>query len=149
MSDKIKTTITKCLFEATGNITFEEQNTIDQNELTKSSVILSNQNQWTAWIKLITSRAKSLKVWPKVKPGSNLPLLEEPTEPEVPSLSGHDSYAGIDEPTELRHLTVNGLKTYEKEMAHYRTRIESFKIKQHRYEQETKGLDILTNLIQS
>ncbi|KAG6086759.1 hypothetical protein E4U33_000001 [Claviceps sp. LM78 group G4] len=115
----------------------------------KSSVILSDQNQWTAWIVSITSRAKSLKVWPKVKPGSNLPLLEEPTEPEVPSLSGHDSYAGIDEPIELRHLTANGLKTYEKEMAHYRTRIESFKIKQHKYEQETKGLDILTTLIQS
>ncbi|KAG6105185.1 hypothetical protein E4U13_008011 [Claviceps humidiphila] len=82
----------------------------------KSSVILSNQNQWTAWIKSITFRAKSLKVWPKVKPGSNLPLLEEPTEPEVPPLSGHDSYAGINEPTELRHLTVNSLKTYEKEI---------------------------------
>ncbi|KAG6036388.1 hypothetical protein E4U19_003304 [Claviceps sp. Clav32 group G5] len=97
-----------------------------------SSVALSNQNQWTAWIKFITSRAKSLKVWPKVKPGSHLQLLEEPTEPEVPSLSGHEAYAGIDEPTDMRHLTANGLRTYKREMTRYKTLLETFKIKQHR-----------------
>ncbi|KAG6318277.1 hypothetical protein E4U22_005539 [Claviceps purpurea] len=62
-------------------------------------------------ISSIKSRAKSLKVWTKIEPGSQLRLLEEPTEPEVPSILGHKSYAGVDEPTEVQQLTANGLKT--------------------------------------
>ncbi|KAG6029104.1 hypothetical protein E4U19_001154 [Claviceps sp. Clav32 group G5] len=69
----------------------------------------------------IKSRAKFLKVWPKLEPGFELRLLEEPTEPEVPSLLGHEAFAGTDEPTDLQHLTANGLKTYDREMARYKS----------------------------
>ncbi|KAG6153263.1 hypothetical protein E4U37_003078 [Claviceps purpurea] len=81
------------------------------SQLSNSSVVLSDQTQWTVWFKSIKSRAKSLKVWTKIEPGSQLRLLEEPTEPEVPSILGHKSYAGVDEPTEVQQLTANGLKT--------------------------------------
>ncbi|KAG6029723.1 hypothetical protein E4U19_000787 [Claviceps sp. Clav32 group G5] len=55
----------------------------------------------------------------------------------------------IDEPTDLQHLTANGLKTYDRDMVRYRTLIESYKIKQHKYEKEATGIDTITQLIQS
>ncbi|KAG6052372.1 hypothetical protein E4U16_005844 [Claviceps sp. LM84 group G4] len=116
---------------------------------TNSSVILYDQNQWTAWFKSIKARAKTLKIWEKIEPGSQLPLLEEPTEPEVPSVSGHGAFAGVDEPTDTLQLTANGLKTYDREMVRYKSLLDAYKLKQHKYEKEAAAIDTITQLIQS
>ncbi|KAG6183023.1 hypothetical protein E4U27_001535 [Claviceps purpurea] len=119
------------------------------SQKSNSSVVLSDQTQWTVWFKSIKSRAKSLKVWTKIEPGSQLRLLEEPTEPEVPSILGHESYAGVDEPTEVQQLTANGPKAYEREMVRYRILLDAYKVKQHKYEKEVTDIDTITQLVQS
>ncbi|KAG6290461.1 hypothetical protein E4U09_004412 [Claviceps aff. purpurea] len=111
------------------------------SQKSNSSVVLSDQIQWTVWFKSIKSRAKSLKVWTKVEP--------EPTEPEVPSILGREAYAGVNEPTEVQQLTANGPKTYEREMVRYRTLLDAYKVKQHKYEKEVIGIDAITQLVQS
>ncbi|KAG6164091.1 hypothetical protein E4U27_000266 [Claviceps purpurea] len=116
---------------------------------TNSSVILHDQNQWTAWFKFIKARAKTLKIWEKIEPGSQLPLLEEPTEPEVPSVSGHEAFAGVDEPADTLQLTANGLKSYDREMVRYKSLLDAYKLKQHKYEKEATAIDTITQLVQS
>ncbi|KAG6283694.1 hypothetical protein E4U09_000187, partial [Claviceps aff. purpurea] len=82
-------------------------------------------------LKSIKARAKTLKIWEKIEPGSQLPLLQEPTEPEVPSVSGHEAFAGVDKPTDTLQLTANGLKTYDREMVRYKSLLDAYKLKQH------------------
>ncbi|KAG5931442.1 hypothetical protein E4U60_006087 [Claviceps pazoutovae] len=44
---------------------------------------------------------------------------------------------------------ANGLKTYEREMVRYRTLLDAYKVKQHKYEKEVTGIDTITQVVQS
>ncbi|KAG6019348.1 hypothetical protein E4U19_007286 [Claviceps sp. Clav32 group G5] len=58
--------------------------------------------------------------------------------------SGHEAFAGIDEPTDTLQFTANGLKTYDREMVRYKSLLDAYKLKQHRYEKETSAIDTIT-----
>ncbi|CCE31181.1 uncharacterized protein CPUR_05032 [Claviceps purpurea 20.1] len=77
------------------------------------------------------------------EPGSEISLLERPALREISEDSGHETFAGVDEPTSTHQLTAAGLKPYDREIARYKTLLRNFSILQHQHELEVKS-DTLT-----
>ncbi|KAG6069003.1 hypothetical protein E4U32_006053 [Claviceps aff. humidiphila group G2b] len=85
------------------------------------------------------ARATSPSIWDIAEPGPEISLLERPALGEVPENSGHETFAGLDEPTRTHQLTEAGLKPYDREIARYKTLLRSFSILQHQHELEVKS----------
>ena len=123
-----------------------------QSTLVNATIALRDQHDYRAWYDQLQARCRAHKVWDQVNPDSAVAPMAEPTEPEIPDISGYTPASALADgliPTRLSDLSSSGQRAYKDDLEIYKLYMEKYKVRSAAYKTELANLQHIVALIQA
>jgi hypothetical protein len=114
-----------------------------------TTVILSNQLEYTKWKIQLAARCDAYNIWSKVNPESTLEFIPQPQPPVAPDVAHYAPRRANLVPDSIANLSEAGATALKQDMEYFKIRNEDFKNQERRYQEEQRALREITIFIQS